>query len=298
MGNAEGDAAQEVRGNVCGGEVRGGDVRVVLADMDDTFLASDKGIPPENLQALDLLAERGIPFVPCTGRPFLALPQEVLAHPATRYAVAINGTSVYAMPSRQLVLDRSVGTARARAIYGRVRDLPATYDIYADGRIYCTRQSWELLGSLDIDPVQRDFMQGIRTPMDLPVEQILDAVGPVGRVGMYWHPGDEATAEAARAAALEDPTLRVTTSLPFGMEVLDVRVSKGTALVWLCEHLGIPQEASMAFGDSMNDLEMIQAAGVGVAMANGEPAVRQAADLVAPTNDEAGFFAVVRRLLA
>ena len=54
----------------------------------------------------------------------------------------------------------------------------------------------------------------------------------------------------------------------------------------------------MAFGDSMNDLEMIQAAGVGVAMANGEPAVRQAADLVAPTNDEAGFFAVVRRLLA
>jgi predicted mannosyl-3-phosphoglycerate phosphatase (HAD superfamily) len=60
-------------------------IRVVFCDMDGTFLARDKRVPPENHALLDRLAEKGIPFVPCSGRIWRGLPAEVLAHPKEAY---------------------------------------------------------------------------------------------------------------------------------------------------------------------------------------------------------------------
>ena len=72
------------------------------------------------------------------------------------------------------------------------------------------------------------------------------------------------------------------------LEVSDAAATKGTALTWLCAHVGEDIAGSVAFGDSINDLSMLEAAGCGVAMANAEPEVRAAADAVCATNDEAG----------
>ena len=72
MGNAEGDAAQEARGgDVRGGEVCGDDVRVVLADMDDTFLAPDKTLLPRNMAMLDRLAEDLKPWATVEQQPLM-----------------------------------------------------------------------------------------------------------------------------------------------------------------------------------------------------------------------------------
>ena len=70
-------------------------VKMVFADMDGTFVATDKSVPPQNMELLDVLASRDIGFVPCTGRPVSAVPQQILDHEATRYAVGSNGSVVY-----------------------------------------------------------------------------------------------------------------------------------------------------------------------------------------------------------
>ena len=70
-----------------------------------------------------------------------------------------------------------------------------------------------------------------------------------------------------------------------------------SALSWLCDHLGIERSSSVAFGDSHNDLEMIGTAGIGIAMGNAEEAVKAAAAMVAPTNDEAGVAQVLADLM-
>ena len=72
------------------------------------------------------------------------------------------------------------------------------------------------------------------------------------------------------------------------VEITSVRATKGTALTWLCGHLGISPADAVAFGDSSNDLAMIEAAGDGVAMGNASPEVKAAADHVAPPCAEAG----------
>lgn len=72
------------------------------------------------------------------------------------------------------------------------------------------------------------------------------------------------------------------------LEVMNPATNKGLALAALCRALGVPAEQVMAIGDSGNDAAMLDFAGVGVAMGNGEDALKQRADLVAPSNELGG----------
>lgn len=71
---------------------------------------------------------------------------------------------------------------------------------------------------------------------------------------------------------------------------------KGTAVKRLCEFLGVSEENTIAFGDSMNDLEMLQAAGTGVCMANGSPSLLKIADMVCPSVTEDGLYRAFEKL--
>ena len=74
-------------------------------------------------------------------------------------------------------------------------------------------------------------------------------------------------------------------------------VSKGDALRRLAKHLGIPQAEVMAIGDQENDMPMITWAGFSVAMGNGSPAVKAAADWVAPPVTEDGAAIAIERFI-
>jgi hydroxymethylpyrimidine pyrophosphatase-like HAD family hydrolase len=84
---------------------------------------------------------------------------------------------------------------------------------------------------------------------------------------------------------------------PF-VEVMAEGVTKATGVAQLCTHLGIDRAEVLAFGDALNDLELLRWAGHGVAMANALDVVRDAADEVAPSNAADGVAAVIERLLA
>jgi hydroxymethylpyrimidine pyrophosphatase-like HAD family hydrolase len=74
-------------------------------------------------------------------------------------------------------------------------------------------------------------------------------------------------------------------------------ISKATGLQEVCKLLGITMDQIVAFGDSRNDLKMIQAAGLGVAMGNAQDVVKQAADHVTLTNVEHGIAAFIQKHL-
>ena len=73
--------------------------------------------------------------------------------------------------------------------------------------------------------------------------------------------------------------------------------NKGTALEALCRHLGVTMEETIAFGDGTNDLTMLRAAGLGVAMGNAAPEVKAAADMVTDDNEHSGVAKVIRKIL-
>lgn len=75
-----------------------------------------------------------------------------------------------------------------------------------------------------------------------------------------------------------------------GADVIEKKNSKAKGLLMVCQHFGTTMEEAYAFGDSMNDYEIIQAVGVGVAMGNGDPRLKKVADYVAPDIREDGIY--------
>ena len=79
-------------------------------------------------------------------------------------------------------------------------------------------------------------------------------------------------------------------------EIVPKGFDKAHGMRWLSEYLGVPIRDTVAFGDGMNDMGMIRAAGVGVAMGNGVEALKSAADLVAPAMADDGVYTACKTL--
>ena len=108
----------------------------------------------------------------------------------------------------------------------------------------------------------------------------------------------EAPAVAAYLAALRalDLPLDLSRSKPIYAEVLPQGVTKAEAIAEVAAATGFALDDTIAFGDGENDLSMVAAAGIGVAMGNAMPPVREAADLVVASNDEDGIAEGLHRL--
>ena len=91
--------------------------------------------------------------------------------------------------------------------------------------------------------------------------------------------------------------MKITISGDMWMDCMALEVNKGEAVKTLQESLGIAPEETMAFGDGENDLSMLRAAGLGVAMENGEEQVKQAADFVTVSNNDAGVASAIRKFV-
>jgi len=97
--------------------------------------------------------------------------------------------------------------------------------------------------------------------------------------------------------ALVAPAARLVLSRPDYLELVPGRASKGQALEWLARRVEVPIECTIAVDDQENDLDMIQVAGVGVAMAHAPSGVRDAAAGVAPRPEAGGLLALLAELL-
>lgn len=276
---------------------------IVFSDLDGTLLTTAKTVSAATWRALDALAGRGFDFVPCTGRPLAGVAAELLAHPAVRYVVSANGATVSELAeddptaaSAHTIHSALLDRARALAVLDIARDYDVTFDVFADGCNYLRRDLYERLGEFMSEPDILKSMIDTRIPVDEDAGVTIRRVRDLERVSMYWKDPADRDAILSRLATL--PGVDITRSYPTNIEVMAKGASKGSALAWLCAHLDLDTREAVAFGDNMNDIEMIRCAGTGVAVANAEAEVRAAADLVCATNDGDGVARTIMDLLA
>ena len=110
------------------------DIRLISFDLDGTFLDDGKGIPPENLRALEQAAARGIWIVPATGRIVAGLPEPLRTLPFMRYYITANGSYVYDALEDRAVARAEIPLARALEFYEYADGLDALYDCLTDLR--------------------------------------------------------------------------------------------------------------------------------------------------------------------
>jgi Cof subfamily protein (haloacid dehalogenase superfamily) len=94
-----------------------------------------------------------------------------------------------------------------------------------------------------------------------------------------------------------DGRLFISKSLPYFLELASPRISKGSGLAFVAEHLGFPLERTVGVGDGENDVELLEAAGYAVAVANAHRRVLDVADWVAPSAEHEGVAAMLEAYL-
>ena len=272
---------------------------LIAFDLDGTLLRDDKSIPQENLAALEKAAARGITLVPATGRIFRGLPPQLKELPFLRYYILSNGAAVYDRQEQRTLIRADIPLALALRCYEYLDTLPVIYDCYQNECGWMTRTMLEAAPPYFAkEPEVLKMLYGLRRPVDDLKETLRQRGEGLQKLQMFFRPEDEELRQATiREIPRRFPALQATTSVKNNIEVNSADAGKGKALLALCAALGIDPAATLAFGDGSNDIEMLRMAGLGVAMANAEAAVKAAADEVTASNEACGVARTVDRIL-
>lgn len=270
------------------------DIRLIALDLDGTLLASDKSLPEKNRRALEKAAEKGILIVPTTGRFYNAMPEVVRSLPFVKYVITMNGAEVLDIAKGGAIARAEIPNELALEICDFFEGRPLIYDCYMKGGAFMTSSMREEAERYTTSPHYVGMIRTLRKPVPFLPDYIRGEGCGVQK--MQCLTTDHAYLKTLMAELKERfPALSVTSSIPDNIELNIAEANKGGALRKMSAALGIPMEQMMSFGDGLNDLSMIEAAGVGVAMANSIPEVLSAADYITTDNDSCGVAAAIEK---
>lgn len=261
--------------------------RLVALDIDGTLLDSTRRVGARTRAALTRAKLRGWHVVVATGRPAeVALP---VVHDLAlgEYLVAANGATVAHVHSGTVVYQASLPGALVAEAVRRARvAVPGIGLAVTTPRGMFSEPRFE-----EVAPLTVHLGETVADAAPLHDEPVESAV--------LFRVGDDALELCARLAAVAPDGVAVTPSgLPGTVEFVVPGTHKGDGLARLCALLAISREEVVAFGDGLNDREMLAWAGFGVAMGNADAGTKAVADHVTASNDHDGVALVVERLLA
>lgn len=279
------------------------DIRIIALDLDGTLLDSGKRLSDGNRAALEYAAAKGVHIVPTTGRFFGMMPQAIRDLPFVRYAITINGAQVYDRRDEKAIVREEIPLPLALEIMRMLDGYDVIYDCYRENWGWMTSSLQEKAEDYATDAHYIKMVREFRRPVpELKAHlEATAAQGGVQKVMLFSrnvHGVGEAVLEKIVAeTARRFPEVKVTSSTWNNLEFNINTAHKGNSLKRFAEHLGLTLDNCMAFGDGLNDLTMIEAAGIGVAMANAHPRVMEAANHVTASNDEDGVALAIRKFI-
>ncbi|WP_262360921.1 Cof-type HAD-IIB family hydrolase [Gorillibacterium timonense] len=239
--------------------------KLIALDMDGTVLNEESQISPENRKWMERAIEHGVPVMFATGRGLQSVQPYVQELGLASPMVAANGSEVWEAPGRL-----------------KTRHLMEVEWIHEMVELAKKHDSW---------------FWGYAVEGLFNKERWLDDPGSVEwlKFGFYL---EDAEVLAKIYAELEQTgRYELTNSHPFNIEVNPHGVSKESGMREVCDMLGITMDEVIAMGDSLNDLKMIRAAGLGIAMGNAQEEVKAAADYITALNTEDGVARAIEKFV-
>jgi Cof subfamily protein (haloacid dehalogenase superfamily) len=261
------------------------DVRAVFTDIDGTLLDSEERLSGENLKAIQEVVNRGILMVFASGRSTRSIRNLFTGLDERNFnAIAFNGSEV---TLRGEVVSRTMlDSATASQIVRTVSEINIHIHAYVDGELVFSRMTptaEKYAIHTGLEPIIAGDLAGYlqeHPPIKLVVLSESDYLPSLK---------EKLTGQFAGVS--------FTRSGGIYLDITCSNVDKGRGLIEICKREGIAPENTVAFGDSDNDIEMLKAAGLSVAMSNGSEEVRRVATAKTASNDENGFSKMIRKLL-
>lgn len=276
-------------------------IKIIALDLDGTLLDSQKRLSSRNRAALARAAAAGALIVPTTGRFFGMMPSEVRDLPFVRYAITINGAQVYDRELDAAIVREEIPMGMALGILDLLDRHDVIYDCYRNNWGWMTAALQAKAEGYATNEHYLKMVREFRKPVPELKAHLRDtaAEGDVQKIMLFSRLEDTTATELAlirKEMAERFPQIKVTSSCWNNLEFNSSGAHKGNALRRFAEHLGLGLENCAAFGDGLNDLSMVEVAGLGVAMDNAVPEVKAAAKRLTSSNDADGVAEVLEEL--
>ncbi len=261
-----------------------GNYKILFSDLDATLLNDKKEIEADTMAANDRMLCQGYFFVACTGRPLASARAVAKRYGLDRkgcYITAYNGGVIYDPSLDQMISYASIPLPVVHTMFARAERVGLyihTYD-RTDDTVLSLRHTKELdvyMGHTGLEPKTgpKVLEQMTREPAKMIVISLTDHE----RLEQFQKENAEWSKDVLNSFF----------SCEQYLEYCPAGISKGAAVENLCAYLKIPVEASVAAGDERNDIAMLKAAGVGAAVHNAHPLVKEAADYLCEKNHNEG----------
>ena len=259
---------------------------LICTDLDGTLLRNDKSISKENSEAIEYFKREGGKFTFITGRMYFTARQLYDMVNPNAPVGCINGGGIYDYEKGEYLWSMTLPEG-ARELVGAVIEAVPTVGVQMNAleKIYFCRENGRMV----------KFRKYTGTPNVVGDYRTLDV--PVAKVVF----GDDSEENISKVAEVLHNHLR---SSEFDYirsertlyEILPKGSSKGNLLIKLAEILGVDMAKTVAIGDYNNDVSMIRAAGVGVAVANAVDEAKAAADIVTVSNEEHAIAKIIEMI--
>lgn len=270
-------------------------IKLVASDLDGTLLNKNKEITPRLFEALEKLNELGIYFVPSTGRPFGTVPQAIKELPFLKYVITSNGATIYDAEKKENIIENFLTPEAVDAVIEIARELPVITEYFIEGKAYIAKKVYDDLTPFDLTDSHMTYIKNSRTPVEDFWNEMKRNNTVLENINLVFKDMDlrKETWDRLKALGLASVTAATTKNI----EITSLYATKAKALEKLCEVLGFTSENVLAMGDGDNDMPMIQFAGIGVAMANGEEHIKAAADVIADDCNDFGAAKILEQII-
>lgn len=267
-------------------------IRMIGLDLDGTLLTRQKELTAGNRAALEKAAGIGIHIVPVTGRPLSGIPSQVLELDFIRFAITSNGAVTTDRKSGIAIRERCMSKATAEKTLKAAEGEGIIREYFTEGWGYHDPDTHRLLWKKFEKTPVLPYLEKSRI-------QVADLYGSLresqrGIENLSIMCPTPAVREEILERVKTIEGVRVIYPWPTDLEITSKDADKGEALLSLASLLGLRREEVMAMGDGNNDLGLMNAAGLSVAMGNSAPEVLEAADFQTSDNEHDGVAEAIR----
>ena len=252
-------------------------MNTVVFDLDDTMLHDDRTISDFTVNVLQRLHDTGFRIIAASGRAQLSMKPYVDQISCVSAYIACNGAEIWDASTHCLLHQELMPVDTVREIASFVEDNDCYAHVYKGDSFFFNRYCECASRYAASSGLHGVYVGSLSEYVNEPRNKIIVI-----------------DSEAKIASLLKTASVRfagkaaVTCSKPIYLEFNPINATKGNALSFLSSWFGFRCEDVVAFGDSLNDLSMLQAAGLAVTVSNGWEAVRPCCDYVCDSNNEDG----------
>lgn len=264
--------------------------KLLVLDIDGTLTNSSKKITPATKEAILDIQKRGIHVVIASGRPtpgLIRFADELEFSKYGSFILSFNGARITNSATGEIIYQKTLPSDILSSVYSLAVSHGCGIMTYEDNSI---------AAGTEIDK----YMQLEADMNHMPITQVDDFVSyvtfPVNKCVVTNEPDILQEVEKKFAAEFGG-ILNIYRSEPFFLEIMPKDIDKANSLAKLLERLGLTREEMICCGDGYNDLSMIKYAGLGVAMSNAQPPVKEVADFITLSNNEDGIAHVIKKFL-